>query len=228
MKGRIIYLKQNKESVAQAQQAFNSFVEYGWEVEMVEGLTSETVRTDELSKQFQIMPSGRLAKFYQVDEKKFWTKRACAMNHVHFWKEVVSSGTPQVFIEHDAIAISPSLQWEFSDVLCLNLEHSFRFGALKGKFNWKIPASIEQVCSLPEDYPLKTKVEGSAYFGAKMIPGTAAYAITPKGAAKMLEIVSNNGLEQSDYMLNDMNVEISYANPAPVRFNTKNLRTSHG
>jgi GR25 family glycosyltransferase involved in LPS biosynthesis len=61
-----------------------------------------------------------------------------------------------------------------------------------------------------------------------MVPGTAAYAITPKGAAKMLQVTEERGLEQSDFILNDMNVVIEYLNPSPVKFNNINLKTSHG
>jgi len=61
-----------------------------------------------------------------------------------------------------------------------------------------------------------------------MIAGTAAYAITPTGAEKMLRVVEERGLEQSDYIINDMNVKLEYCNPSPVRFNSRNLRTSHG
>ena len=49
-----------------------------------------------------------------------------------------------------------------------------------------------------------------------------------KGATKMLEAVEERGLEQSDYIINDMNVKLEYCNPSPVRFNSRNLRTSHG
>lgn len=52
--------------------------------------------------------------------------------------------------------------------------------------------------------------------------------LPPQGATKMLEAVEERGLEQSDYIINDMNVKLEYCNPSPVRFNSRNLRTSHG
>ena len=45
-----------------------------------------------------------------------------------------------------------------------------------------------------------------------MVPGTGSYAITPKGAAKMLDAIERCGLDQSDYMLNSFNVNLNYCN----------------
>lgn len=109
----------------------HSFEHYGWDVQLVDGYTSETAETD-----LEIMDGSRLEIFLEENEKKFLTKRACVLNHVRFWTEVVDSGVPQAFIEHDAIAIAPPEGWKFQDVLVLNMDFAFKFGALRGKFNW--------------------------------------------------------------------------------------------
>lgn len=224
MKCNLIYLPDHAGSVEQSSSARESFERNGWTVEMVEGITPKTCPGDH-----KIMPGGRLAGFSAEDNKKFATKRACVSNHVEFWERVVASGETQAFIEHDAIALSAPQAWEFRDVLILNLEFAFDFGALKGKFkNFKLDALLDSVNELPHNYPLTCKVPNSPYKGSMMIAGTAAYAITPQGATKMLEAVEERGLEQSDYIINDMNVKLEYCNPSPVRFNSRNLRTSHG
>ena len=221
MKARIIHMPKHAGSVEQANQALDSFLAHGWDAQLYEGLTPET-NTGYLP----VMKSGRLNKF---TGRKFETKRACVMNHIHFWDDVVQSGEPQAFIEHDAIAVGPPPTMEWFHVNVLNMDHAFNFGALKGKFGgWKLVSPIQDLVYLPPDYPLTCKVEGSPYFGKEMIPGTAAYAITPNGARKLLDAAHKLGLEQSDYIINTKNVAIQYTNPSPVRFNTKNLQTSHG
>ena len=60
-----------------------------------------------------------------------------------------------------------------------------------------------------------------------MIPGTAAYAISPKGAKKLLRAAKDIGIDQSDFFINTHNIKIDYVNPSPVKFNSKNLNTSH-
>ena len=61
-----------------------------------------------------------------------------------------------------------------------------------------------------------------------MAPGTAAYAITPKGAMKMLKAVQKYGIDQSDFMINSHNIEMQCLIPSPVKFNKINLSTSYG
>ena len=61
-----------------------------------------------------------------------------------------------------------------------------------------------------------------------MAPGTAAYALTPKGARRLLDALETHGIDQSDFFINSMNVSMDYISPAPVKFNSKNLKTSHG
>lgn len=61
-----------------------------------------------------------------------------------------------------------------------------------------------------------------------MVPGTAAYAVTPKGARKLLEAFKTNGFEQSDFFINDKNVKIQYLKPAICKFNKEYITTSWG
>ena len=60
------------------------------------------------------------------------------------------------------------------------------------------------------------------------MPGTAAYAVTPKGAQRLLDSLFKNGWDQSDFFINSKNVKIEYASPEYFGFNGQNLRTSGG
>lgn len=229
MKGQITHLVNHKGSIEQATTAQDSFNRCGWDITLEEGYTPATYTTH--PNQYDVMEHGRLSRFPLESQLKADTKRACVMNHVRFWEKVCFANEPMTFIEHDAISINPISPWHFNEVLILNMEYAFDFGALKGKFSnhWlPRPSLIQQVRKLPSNYPLICKVPQSPYLGAKMMCGTAAYAITPKAAKKMLDVCAKKGLEQSDYIINDMNVSLEYVSPSPVSFNSKNLKTSHG
>lgn len=228
MKAQIVHLIDHKESVEQAQQALKSFQENGWDVELVEGITPKTLESR--GRVTKLLKGGRLTHF---EDPRLTIKKSCVNNHILFWDKVVSHNETMAFIEHDSIAIDPPQNWVFDDVLILNMEYAFKFGALKGRLKAFRPDQngLEPafgVCDNFKNYPLKCKVPNSPFKGSNMIPGTAAYAITPQGARKMLDVVYNRGIDQSDYIINDMNVKLQYVIPSPVKFNTRNLSTSNG
>ena len=79
---------------------------------------------------------------------------------------------------------------EFTDYLILNCEFVFRppnkLGLIQFKdYEWPSFG----LCPWPENYPLKYRHE-NLWKESDMAPGTAAYAITPDGAKKMLMAVS--------------------------------------
>lgn len=223
MKAQIVHLTKNTQSVGQAQQALKSFQDNGWDVELVEGITPDTLESR--GRVTKLLEGGRLTHF---EEPRLSIKKSCVNNHILFWEKVVESNETMAFIEHDSIAIDPPQHWDFDDLLILNMEYVFNFGALRGKgLNRKFNPEFG-LNEISEDYPLKCKVPNSPFKGSNMIPGTAAYAITPQGARKMLDVVYNRGIDQSDYIINDMNVKLQYVIPSPVKFNTRNLSTSNG
>ena len=61
-----------------------------------------------------------------------------------------------------------------------------------------------------------------------MMPGTAAYAITPPGAQRLITRAKNLGWEQSDHFINTHNCDISYCSPGYFDLGLPNLRLSHG
>ena len=226
MKGYITYIKGHKESEVQAQQSLKSFKKYNWNVEL-EGITKRTVEnTEEYS--MKIIEQSRLHNFKTENYNKFLTKLSCAINHIQFWKEVVEKNEPMYFFEHDSLCTQTEDSYNFEDYLILNAEFVFRppnkLGLQQFK-NFAWPSF--GVCDLPESYPL-TYHKNNIWKDSMMVPGTAAYAITPTGAQKMLDSVEKSGLDQSDFMLNSFNLRIRYINPSPVKFNAVNLSTSYG
>jgi GR25 family glycosyltransferase involved in LPS biosynthesis len=222
MKAYIHYIRNHTPSVLQAEQCLKSFEWHsGWEPELIAGYTPRT-----LPEHPPIKEGSRLNNFAKENQNRYKTKLSCAMNHVRFWERVVELDEPCAFIEHDALCVGGWKNHDFDEYLILNADHVFQppnklaINQYRG-YKWtktKAPAG------LPEDYPLVYYRENN-WKGSKMAPGTGAYAITPKGAKKMLEVVKI-GIDQSDFMLNTHNINMEYI--TLFKFNSKNLSTSYG
>lgn len=229
MKGQIIYVPSHSKSIAQAEEAERSSKIFsGWDLKLTSGVTPKTLnKVDESQRSVPMIENSRLINFKSENENRFYTKLSCVMNHVNFWKEVVEKDEPMAFIEHDAIFISSWRDHDFDEYLILNAEYVFappnklNISQLRG-YKWQ----GQGVENLPSDYPLVYYRENE-WKGSFMVPGTGAYALTPKGAKKMLKVAERN-LDQSDFILNSSNVNIQYLLPSPIKFNTINLSTSYG
>lgn len=229
MKGVIHYIESDPNSVKQSKESFQSFTKYGWDVTLQPGITPETL---DLSKVPPIKEMSRLHGYKKESENRYLTKLSCAMNHLRHWKRVIEKNEPMAFLEHDSICIEPwSPTYILDECLILNAEYAFKPPTILGKMskfsNFEWPATLaKKSVDLPSDYPL-LYYKKNDWEGSFMIPGTAAYLITPKGAKKMLAIAEKT-IDQSDFMINSKNVHLQYATNSPVKFNTRNLQTSHG
>lgn len=228
MKGQIVYIADHLESMQQSMQALNSFKMHAhWDVDTVPGITPSNVKKQ---KEFNwpIKTNSRLLDFKRGDEKRYLTKLSCVINHIKFFNKVIEANEPMAFFEHDAICIGPWLNVDFDEYLILNAEYVFRKPnklALQQFKDYTFPGE-SGVHSLPDNYRL-IYYRDNNWNGSFMVPGTGAYAITPKGARKMLETASK-GLDQSDFLLNSYNIHIQYILPSPIKFNKINLSTSYG
>jgi len=228
MECRLIYIDGHLGSMKQCSQAYNSFSTFkGWEVEKFSGITPNNIKKQK-EFSYTIKKNSRLLNFQKEDENRFLTKLSCAINHVKFWKEVLKKNKTMVFLEHDAICIGDWKDVDFDEYLILNAEYVFRKPNKLGTsryLDYTFPGD-KGIYSLPKNYRLRYYRDND-WKGSNMVPGTGAYAITPKGAEKMVE-VAKNSIDQSDFMLNSYNINIEYLLPSPVKFNNKNLSTSYG
>jgi len=230
MKGRIIYIEGREDSERQAEQAYNSFKKYDWDVEMWPGITPNTI--DENDFPYPDVKNGRLEGIHNNEPQKYLIKKSCLFNNLTLCRDVVDANEPMAFIEHDAICIGPYQDnWRFEEFLFLSMDYCFKPPTVLATYphlnKWQPPFTLNGVKTFPEDYPLRY-YKNTIYKGYMMSPGTAAYCVTPKGARKILDAAEKNGLEQSDFHINSKNVLMEYANPSPVRYNKVNLNTSHG
>ncbi len=235
LSGQITYIKGHEKSEQQAKKAFSSFKKYNnWDVDLVKGLTAKTV-VDTPEFKTRVISDSRLHNFRTEDMNRFRTKMACAINHIRFFEKVIASDEPMAFLEHDAICIDDWKDWDFEEYLCLNVEYVFRPPNKLSFVNKRFPDFFFQndffggsgVKDFPQDYPL-LYYRQNPWAGSMMAPGTGAYAMTPKGAKKMLHAIEQYGMDQSDFMINSHNVRFQYAFPSLTKFNKVNLNTSLG
>lgn len=227
MRGQIVYIKGHGGSESQAKDAYESFVKHGWEVEMVEGITPETL--DESEFDFPLIEGGRLYEMKQKGEQKYYIKKSCISNQIRMWRKCIEENTTMAFIEHDAICIGP-MKSKVDELVCLNVEYAFFYPSVLSHHQFMKGYRPEYTIlpkTLPEDYPLRYYKKND-YINGAMIPGTAAYAISPKGAKKLLQVAEEKGIDQSDFFINSKTIKLEYITPSPVKFNTRNLNTSHG
>jgi len=227
MKGFIHYVASHKGSVEQAKQSYDSFVKHGWDVELVEGITPETLVESEFD--YPLIKGGRLIGFRSENNRTYQIKKSCLSNQIRLWRKVVEMDEPMAFIEHDAICIAPYNNDSFDELLCLNIEYAFQppsvLGTLSHLKGYKAPLAFSPK-PLDIGYPLRY-YKSNVYKNHPMMPGTAAYVVSPKGAKRLLASAEKYGIDQSDFFINTHNVNIEYISPSPVKFNTKNLNTSH-
>ena len=126
MKGQIVYIKGHAESEKQAQQSYDSFKRNGWDVETVEGVTQDTVKSTEEFNELDIIAESRLYNFEKENYNRFLAKVSCAINHVRFWKRVLDEKETLAFLEHDAIGVMDPGDLQFDEYLILNAEYVFK------------------------------------------------------------------------------------------------------
>lgn len=223
MKTQITYVKENRDSVKQSSESLKSYLKYGWPASLNEGITPKTLNKKDFD--FIDMPQGRLNSFLISEKKKYPIKVSCLYNNLHFAKRVIESDEPMVFAEHDSICIDRYNGFSFEDYCFLAMDYAFKPPTTLAKYNWTPKAGIG-VQDFPDDYPLRY-YKDTTYKGHYMTPGTAAYALSPAGAKKILHAAEKYGLEQSDFIFNAHNLRMQYITPSPVKYNTTNLNLSH-
>ena len=236
LESKIIYIPGHSGSVKQADDSEKSFSRFeGWDASLCAGITAETFREPPRLKWIENGRmeghASRIERFPEESErwkKMVLTKKSCATNHLRFWQEVVKRNKTMAFLEHDSICVGDWIDPEFEDCLILNMQYALEEPTSLAKFRRHTPKNkAPGVHSLEPSYPVRYTYK-NYYEGSNLIPGTAAYAMTPQGAQKMLDGVKKHGLDQSDYMINSKLVNLEYLFPSVVKFNDVNLKTSHG
>jgi len=215
------------QSLEYANRSLDSFCCFkGWSPQLFQGVTPKTLPEFEKRYPLEMQPASRVADFLkQKRHSLLAAKKSCSLNHYRLFKICAELGEPIAVIEHDSLCVGdwPDEGWQ--DILVLNADSAFDQASLK-RLRYK-------------NYRFKPGVNGAHFnglyyrhdpeiFGAVMMPGTAAYAVTPQGAEKMIKVYEEKGWEQSDYIINSAHVEIETLMPELFTFILPNLKTSHG
>lgn len=228
MKAFIIYVKGNKTSEEYANKALDSFnSNNGWEPTLFEGIKLSTLSYWEEQYPLQMKKLSRVASFRRRQTKtKYNTKKCCSMNHYRLFQKCVEINEPIAVIEHDSHCTGNWLDIDFDDVLILNAQSAIQqltLAFVQRQYNNQVEKGIHDLNLKGLYYRHDPEING-----ANIMPGTAAYAITPTGAQKMIDVYENIGWEQSDFIINTHYVRIQTLNPELFTFKVKNVSMSHG
>lgn len=212
-----------RKSIEYAGKCLNSFENYkGWEPEYFEGLTPDTI---EKYSHIKHKKRSRAEDFFKKNIKKYWIKKSCSLNHYRLFRICVKLNEPVSIIEHDSHCINDWKDVKFEHVLILNAMAALNQSCLSHAIT---PADIPQngMCDINIEkirYRHDQEINGNY-----IMPGTAAYAITPIAAQKMINVYETIGWEQSDHIINTAYVRIQTLIPELFVFKLPNLRMSHG
>lgn len=202
----IHYTPDLPESDRLARRCLESFQAYsGWQPELRAGITPLTMT-----------PEPRLDFFLgNKPPESQPTKIACFQNHLRFWRQVVESGTPGVFLEHDVLCVGNPPNNLSGEVIHL----AYQTAQHKTHRN----DGRTQIA--------KTYVAKNHYHRAVTLAGqggTCAYWVSPSGAEKLLAAYHKHGAEQSDLIINSHNVDIQILEPSVFELDLHSISTSHG
>lgn len=229
MKVFLIFVDTHAGSINHMQQVLESIQQFpNWEPILFPGVNPNSLSLFE--KQFPIKEQhkSRVGLFKKHRPSTYLTKKSCFYNHYRVWKHCVDLNEPVAFVEHDSICQRDWNYAFFNEVLILNAKSAIRQSIVIKNFQKHgITHRIKLEDGINEwNAPLyNTHSQDSSY--SIMMPGTAAYAITPECAAKFLDFVNTWGWEQSDHFINDSICSIEYILPQYFTLGLPNLRLSH-
>lgn len=231
MKAFIIYVDTNTKSMQYAQQVKKSFHGHkGWEPELFVGVNVSTLPDYEKQFPIETKPNSRAEAFYNSDMKRYRVKKCCSLNHYRLFRKCVEMNEPIAVVEHDSFCVNslPDIEWD--DVLVLNGNSAVKQRQLNYIWDQNIQLKKNGFAQGVNDICIKGLVyrHDPEINGSHLMPGTAAYAITPKGAKKMIDVYENIGWEQSDFIINTAYVRIQTIVPELFTFGLPNLAMSHG
>tara|TARA_E500000178_G_scaffold355993_1_gene430968 strand:+ start:2306 stop:3004 length:699 start_codon:yes stop_codon:yes gene_type:complete len=231
MKAFIIYIKNHEGSTATANLTLESCEKHGYSAELYEGITPSTLSAWEEKYKLEnkvLNPSHMYDRQIGINGSEFTyqCKYSNFLNHYTLWNKCVELDEKIIILEHDALAVSEWKNPKFDELLVLNVRSGL-YGEELDKL--RKPELYKGVHDYKNKY-LNYKAK-NIWFDASMIPGTASYAISPKGAKRLISNIKKYGWDKADYIVNNKSVHMQYIQPDYFHFShhiIKNQRTSHG
>lgn len=230
MKTFLIFVDTVDRSISHASIVLGSIKEHcGWDVEILPGTTPHTLKLFETQWPLEMQPRSRVQGFRREKFDTYLTKKSCFYNHYRVWHRCVELNRPVAFVEHDAVCVCDWDYQHFNDVLILHPQSAVRqrdvqnnFSKYSGHTKFRVNPGVNTW-----DLPVYNRhTEDSAW--PIMMPGTAAYAIQPQAAQRLIKHAQTYGWEQSDHFINTHIVDIQYRSPDYFKLALENLQLSHG
>lgn len=229
MKAFVVFVDRVAKSREYALKVLTSIQHHaGWTAELLPGVTPDTLPLYEQWFPMQDQEPSRIVGFREQAYDTYLTKKSCFYNHVRVWHRCIELDEPVAFIEHDAVCVRDWDQPRFRQVLILNARSSLRQSIIRKhliKNGHSAKMQLNDHAVTDWQVPITNRhAEGSPV----MMPGTAAYAITPVAAARLLHRVIYQGWEQSDHFINTDSSDIEFRTPDYFDLSLQNLQLSHG
>lgn len=228
LKTFIIHIKGNKKSEYVAKLALESCLENGYNASLFEGITPKTLaKWDKKYNLEVIKPSHMYDRQIGLNGTRYTyeCKYSNFLNHYTLWDKCIQLNEPIVILEHDVVAVK-EFNEEFDELCVLNLHSGLHQDIFDSILKPDLSEGIHTYTN-----PYLVYRASNRWQHAGMIPGTAAYAITPKGAKRLKYNVKTYGWDKADYIINTKSVHMQYAYPDPLELShdiVPNQRTSHG
>lgn len=190
MKAFIIYLKEVQSTIDAALECKRTAKEHGIDAWMLEGFTPS--RADKFIKENNLKSYSPGPKIYDIK----WNKpgvRGCFVSHYHAWKKCVELNHTIIVLEHDVKIVSEFPNINFTDILQLGYNKD----------------GIEEY----QDQEYFIEPNNFTKKGIRMMDGAHAYAITPRGAQKLIDGVQTHGMSPADWHICNIFVDIQVLRP---------------
>jgi GR25 family glycosyltransferase involved in LPS biosynthesis len=229
MKTFIIHIKGNANSEKTAGWAYDSCIENGYEPELFDAVTPKTLK--EFDKKYNLTvlkPSHMYDRQIGKNGSKhtYECKYSVFLSHYTLWNKCVELDEPIIILEHDALALRPWGDTKFDELLFLNMHSGLYQNIFDDKPRPELFKGVHTYIN-----PFLIYRAENIWHGAGLIPGAASYAISPKGAKRIISNVEKYGWDKPDYIINTKIIRVQYSHPDHFQFSHhlfKNQRTTHG
>jgi glycosyl transferase, family 25 len=207
---KIIRMKDNNISNELAAELSNSLDNLNMSYNFFDAVYGEQIEKIWTKKQLKFY-------FKQNANKKLPGVKGCFLSHYSLWEECITTDTPYLIFEHDAIMLrvlpNNILDLEY-DVL--NLDYASRVEADYEKhLNTDNGQEIKSWAVAPEKKGWLSRASKSS------IKGLHAYIVKPIGAKKLIKQAHDIGTIPADVHVNSMYVDLKYTVTSYARVNPR-------
>lgn len=203
MKAYIIVLQENEVSVSAAEKCIQSSINVNnsFIIDKLNASTPDTV-TEEFQqkklkwnypwqKQNLDIQSGLLKTPYETASPL--KRMACFMSHYRLWENCVKNDEPHLILEHDSLFVNKFVEEDFLSSRFSVISLNDPRGATRKSNDYHLAIYNKHITACPYIEPDRSIPQG--------LPGNSSYYIKPKGAKKLIDLVSEYGAWPNDAIM---------------------------